>query len=65
MPHFSAIMRHKSNNYEPGLSMRLKLKELMHAYPKLGGLVLNMGKNLSKPERILGGKAGYSVASSS
>ena len=65
MPHFSPIMRHKSNYYEPGLSMRLKLKELMHAYAKLSGLVLNMGKHLIRAEGILGGEAGYSVASSS
>ena len=45
--------------------MRLKLEELMHANDKLGGLVLYMGENLSKPEGFLGGEAGYSVASSS
>ena len=58
-------MRHQSKHYESGQSMRLKLEELMHANAKLGGLVLNMGENLSKPEGILGGEAGYSVASSS
>ena len=45
--------------------MRLKLEELMHADAKLSGLVLNMGKNLIRAEGILGGEAGYSVASSS
>ena len=64
MPYFSTKMRHKSKNYESGLSMRWKLEELMHVYAKLGGLVLNMGENISKLEGILGGEAGFSVASS-
>ena len=45
--------------------MRLKLEELMHAYAKLSGLVLNLGENLIRAEAILGGEAVYSVASSS
>ena len=65
MAHFSAFMRHKSQNYEPGLSMRLKPNDLMHAYAKLRDLVLNMGENLIRAEVISGGEAGCSVASSS